>query len=261
MGDFSQPALSTSRKKEKKMQNSRTTPLITDIENLSIGYYLETSSFERLIIKHGFGSIWQQFYEYTRDNRRGIILGHNHKPGDCKDALILLIERLYETEKELLNKILFHIFKGFIDWNYNDLELNEIFEDLNLIDFPEEWLKDLKDTYLEKNRIILDNKKFDKIEEAIDEHIKINDSEILKAKKSEWIRLIEVSELNEAIKQILEYSKLQTKLSLRNEMINQSSRLHRIQKKFREGIIDIDTENLELNKINKAVIEIIDNIE
>lgn len=242
------------------MRNSKITPLITDIEKLSIGYYMETSTFERLTVKHGFGSIWQQFYEYTRDNRKGIILGHNHKPGDCKKALILLIERLYETERELLNKILFYTISGFIDCNYNELELNDVFEDLEIIKFPEEWLKELNDKYIQKIKIILDNKKLDQVEELINEEKLIKVSEILAAKKSEWIRLIETSELNEAIEQILEYSKSQ-KLPLRNELINLSSRLHRIQKKFREGVVDIDTENLELNKINKSILEIIDKLE
>jgi hypothetical protein len=124
---------------------------------------------------------------------------------------------------------------------YNEIELNDIFEDLELIDFPEEWLKGLNDKYIDKNRIILDNKKLEAQEVSFKEEIKIKESEILTAKKSEWFRLIETSELNEAIKQILEYSKSQKELPLINELINQSSRLHRIQKNFREGIIDIST--------------------
>lgn len=244
------------------MQNSRIIPLVTDVEKTSIGYYLETSSFERLIVKQGFGSIWQQFYQYIKDKRRVVAIGHNHKPGDCKDAFIFLIERLYETEKELLNKILYHTFKGFIEWNNNEMDLNDILEDLKLIDFPEDWNNDLKQKYLDKTQAILDhNKSLEQIEDESGEEMRIQESELLKVKKSEWIRLIEISELSEVVKQMLEYSKSQENIALRNELINQSSRLHRVQKQFREGIIDIDTENLEINKINKAVLEIIDKIE
>lgn len=242
------------------MQNSKIVPLTTDIRKLSIGYYLETSEFERLTVVNGFGSIWQQFYDYIKENRRGIIIGHNHKPGDCKNALILLIERLSETEKELLNKILFHTFKGFIEWNRNEVNLNEIFEDLELISFPKAWLDDLRDRFLEKNRIILDYKKLEQVHNKFDTKVKIKKSEILTVEKYEWIRLVEKAELEEVIKRISEYSKTQKNKSLRNEIINQSSRLYRIQKKAREGIIDIDTENREMNKINKAVLEIIDKI-
>lgn len=242
------------------MSESKLKPLITDIENISIGYYLETSSFERLSIKNGFDSIWQQFYEYEKENRLGIILGHNHKPGDCKNALILIIKRLFINEKELLNKILYHTFKGFIDWNFNEIDLYNIFEDLQILDFPEDCLKELRQKYIVKNEVILNNKKIAKLEEDLSEDMKIQKSEIISAKKSEWLRLVQTSELEEVIKQLSEYCENNSTKTNRDEVINLSARFYRIQSKVREQIINIDIENRELNKINKAIIEIIDKI-
>ena len=243
------------------MKNSEIAPLITDIKKLSIGYYLKTSSFERLAIKNGFGLIWQQFYTYIVDNRTSFVVDFDHKAWDCHDAFILLIEKLHDTDKKSLHKILFHTLMGFMDWNYDELDFHDIFEDLELIDFPQNWLKELSQKHMDRTRMILDNKKIEKIGCRFDDEITTKGSEILMQKKAEWIRLVEEFELSEVIKQILEYSKGENKVSLRNELINQSSRLNRIQRKAREGIIDIDIENLELNKINKAIIEIIDLIE
>jgi len=242
------------------MSESKVRPLITDIKSISIGYYLETSSFERLSIKNGFDSIWQQFYEYEKENRLGIILGHNHKPGDCKNALILIIKRLYVNEKELLHKILYHTFKGFLDWNFNEVNLENIFKDLQLLDFPENWLNELKRKYIAKNEIILKNRKHVELKENLLEGMEIQKGEILAAKKSEWLRLVEISELEETIKQLLEYCKNHPTGTIKDEVTNLSSRFHRIQRRVRKDIIDFDTENRELNKINNIIIQIIHKI-
>ena len=242
------------------MKNSEIVPLITDIKKLPIGYYLESSDYERLAVKQGFGKIWQQFYKYFEDKRKGRFSDYNSKPGDCKNALILIIERLYETEKDLLNKILYSTFLGYTDWNFNEIDLSEILEDLKLINFPKNWLKNIEDNYLAKNRMALDNKKIDSIGSKLDKEVLIKESEILKANKSEWIRLMSKAKTKEVITQLIDYTINSDLVSIKNELINQSSRFHRIQDKVREGIIDIDTENLEMNKINKAILGLIEKI-
>ena len=241
--------------------DAKIVPLITDIEKIPIGNYLETSKFERLAARNGFGPIWQQFYKHAVDNRSVFMLDYDHKSGDCETALIHLIETSYQNNRDVLHKILYHILKGFIDWNYNEIELNEIFDDLEIIDFPSNLLDELKQRYLDKTRIILDHKKLTEVNDPINDEQKIKKSEVLDAKATEWIRLVSTSELDEVINQMLEYCSYENVNSLLfNELINLSSRLHRIQKKVREGTIDIDTENMEINKINVATIEMIDKI-
>ncbi|MEZ4776003.1 MAG: hypothetical protein R3D00_22690 [Bacteroidia bacterium] len=244
------------------MNKTAITPLITDIKKLPIGPYLATSGFERLIVKNGMGPMWNLFYDTVKKDHRVFILGYDFKPGVCKNTLILIINELFDSDKEILNKILFHVFHGYIEWNYNEIDLSDLFEDLVLIDFPDKWLKELKIKYLNKNQIILKNIELNGEDEGrVNEDLKLTETEIFAANKSVWRKLIEKAKLKDAMKEIIEYAESVKDVKLRDELILQSAMLTHIENKSREGTIDLETESMELRKINKAILEVINNLE
>ncbi|MEZ5040301.1 MAG: hypothetical protein R2828_10425 [Saprospiraceae bacterium] len=236
--------------------------MISDIDNLEIGNFLASSEYERIAIRQGFGDAWQKASRMAQSNRMVFMVGHDHKPGDSKDAFILLMDSFYRTDQDLFDKFVYSSLKGFVNWNYNEIELDNIFEDLKLLEFPGDWLTDLYSIYLEKVRLILNNKKLDAQlnPEDVDEEFLIKENELLKAQKRSWIQQLSKAEIEKVIDQILEYATKTDDSALLEKIINQSSRFHRIKNKVRDGTINFDTETLEVNKVNKALIALIEGI-
>ena len=89
----------------------------------------------------------------------------------------------------------------------------------------------------------------------------INDVlESIEKKKIEWIEKISIAETEDVITDMRNFTLKTGNDDLIEEIVNQSQRWHRLQKKIRNNVLDSDKENIESNKINKALIQIINTL-
>ncbi len=240
--------------------DSKIKPLISDLKKTNIDYYLASSNFERLTVRHGFDSLWDNAFREAERNRSVVWLGEDHKAWDSEEALILLLDRSFRAKRETFDQIVFIIFSGYIDWVENSIEMDDIFSDLEILDFPNDWFNEMKEKYeAKREKIRVREAKKLKAEEKINER-KIDFLAILETKRVEWIDKISMAKTEEAITDLKNFA-LETKNDdLIEEIVNQSQRWFRLQRKIRDNVLDSDKEQIESNKVNKALLEIINTL-
>lgn len=241
--------------------NSKIKPLISDLEKTNIGSYLASSGFERLTVTEGFDTMWDAFYRVAEKKRRGIFLVKDIKRLNSEYTLVLLLNGAFQQDQEIFYAYVYIIFSGYIDWVKNLVEMEDIFSDLEILDFPIKSLIEMKENYNTKvNEIKSQEVKRIKVKEKEEEN-KIDFLAIIKTKKDEWIDKISIAKTEETITELKDFA-LETKNNdLIGEIINQSQRWHRLQRKIRDNVLDLDKEQIECNKINKALLEIISTLE
>lgn len=83
---------------------------------------------------------------------------------------------------------------------------------------------------------------------------------VIEKKRIEWIENISIAKTEDVISDMRSFALKTGNDDLIEEIVNQSQRWHRLQKKIRDNVLDTDKENIESNKINKAIIQIINTL-
>lgn len=232
-------------------------PFVSDFMDLPIGEFLTSSTFERNVIKWGFGDIWQVALEKV-ENSGILVLGFDMSSSNSKKAFLKIVDTLYSTSREdVLHKFVYNTLITFIEWNQNPFELREVIEDLKLLSFPNEMVDEL-DRSFQQHIKITESRKEKSIQRVDSKQFKISDSEILSIKKNEWINLLSKAKIEQVIEAIISYLK-ETNTD-QSDIINLSSRYYRLQKKVNDRIINSDEEDVEMNRINKSIVTLINNI-
>lgn len=241
--------------------DSKLKPLISDLKKTNIDSYLATSIFERLTVKLGFSELWDDVLREAESNRRVFVLGMDHKRGDSERALFTLLDWSFRGERELFDKLVYSILQGYILWVENNTKLEDVFVDLEILHFSKEWLENLRELYSQRIKDIEQKEKLKLEKQELEKVDRIESSAIIKAKKVEWIDKLSRAELEFVLEELKNYAIENSLTHLIKEIVNQSQRWFRLQRKVRDGVIDLDDEQKEANKINKAVLEIISSIE
>lgn len=238
--------------------NSRLRPLISDIDKSGIGYYLVTSNYERIMVFNGFEEVWQEGIKVVDKERRVISLLHDERPYDAEKAFKFIINLFFDHNIGLFYRYLHVTLKGYIEWGDNERDLDDIFKDLMILDFPDNSLTELLELRRKKNTAIKAKKNSEELLEADDI---IEKRKVLSEKKLGWSKLIRKAKIEDLIDEICIYSDDSGKPSLREDITNISARYYRVKDKAIAGIIGLDAENLEMNKINKALTDLISKID
>lgn len=240
--------------------DSKIKPLISDLKETNIDSYLASSNFERLTVRHGFDSLWDYAFREAERNRRVVWLGKDHKKWDSEGALILLLDRAFKENKETFEQLVHVIFSGYINWIENEVDLEDIFSDLEILSFPEDWLNEMIDKHRSKSKEIRIREAKKLKEQDEESQNKIDFLAILETKRIEWIDKISMAKTEEAISDLKNFALEIKNDDLIGEIVNQSQRWFGLQRKVRENILDSDKEQIECNKINKALLEIINTL-
>ncbi len=227
--------------------NPKIKPLYRDLIDLGIGNYLTTIEFDRHCIRNNLQTLWQKALgAWDSENRS--FASWDTTIYDRENTLRILFNWISKTHHSDINTVVFIIIDGFIDWNNQRFSFDQISEDLELINFPKESI--------EKLRL-----KIEKLEESKKYKNKIinepEKNEFLETNKTEMIDNISKAEIQSVIDELIAYSKKNNLIEIMKEVVNLSSRWNRVKKSFNKGIIEDRDKNLEINKINNELLEIV----
>jgi hypothetical protein len=120
-------------------------PLVKDLQDLHIGYYLKTNRFKKFMVKHGWHEIWNSVYNEAKKSRNYFSVDLDHEPFDCQDGLTILFNSAYNRNRDLFYEIVFEVIKQFGDWDEKEIQLpyDTLIEDFELIGFPQDFIEAL----------------------------------------------------------------------------------------------------------------------
>lgn len=240
--------------------NSKIKPFISDLRRTNIGDYLASSEFERLAIVKRIDVLWDKVFREAQRNKV-CISTDDKKSSDALEALILLLNSGFRANPYELNEIICIIFSGYIDWMNRPVKMDDIFADLEILDFPSDWLREMRKKYeIKITALNAQQKQQLKVQEK-KKQLQIDFLTILSNKRDNWINKIATAKTEEAINDMRDFALKTNHDDLIEEMVNQSQRWFRLQRKIRDGIIGADKEQMECSKINKALLQIINSLQ
>lgn len=119
-------------------------PLINDLNDLHIGYYLKTNQFKKFCVRNGIENIWSEAFTLAKDARTYFSLDLDHEPFDCQDALILLLNYYFNNNRVSFHEIVSRIVTDFVHWSSDKIDLTPIIEDFELLKFPDNFIRELQ---------------------------------------------------------------------------------------------------------------------
>jgi len=120
-------------------------PLINDLNDMHIGYYLKTNQFKKFCVRNSIQDIWSQAFTIAKDARTYFSFDLDHEPFDCQDALILLFNHYFLNDKENFFTISSQIITSFIHWLSKKPDIDLLVEDFEILKFPDNFLRELKE--------------------------------------------------------------------------------------------------------------------
>lgn len=231
-------------------------PLYRDLKDLNIGIYLASTDFDRYALKNGINYIWNKAIEtYDRENTVMFITVTDTTTWDREEALRILMNWSIRSSQLEFNAIIFTIIRGFIEWSSKILILDNVFEDLTLAGLPVEKINELTNLHsTRKNLITTIDESFVKLENK--QNVTAHDNYI-ESKRTAWIDQIALGGTEGALVDIKNYASEKNDLSLVKVIANLSSRWHRYNGNYVKGLIKNEDKEMEINKINEALIDLI----
>ncbi|MEM9921954.1 MAG: hypothetical protein AAF990_27865 [Bacteroidota bacterium] len=245
--------------------------------------FLVTDTFNRFLIKKGFDATWNLYfldaqrrgpYGMTEDQKTRAILGES--------ALSNLLTDLYNSTnnktKALLTKpnlrklpiyvefkdFLFDLLTVFIHWKIDFSTFHNVFEDLALCNFPKPLLEELKEQVQLKQLIPTSTQATppSKPTQAPQPTNKAHPKPPARPKKivvdqAKLIELVSQHKLDEVIKTLLDLAKRSGNTTHLKTAVNLSARWRRIKEKEQRNLISTREADIEINKINEGMIDLI----
>ncbi len=235
-------------------------PLYRDLRGLNIGIYLASVDFDRHCLKHGLETLWQMAIKANADEKRRMFLVQPYGPyNDKENALRILLNLTFKSALNDFFSIVEIILSGFIISLNKIQNFDNIFEDLNLINFPSEKVDELQKIHFEYQA------KIGAIEFS-KHQIKEKDEEFpqpkifLESKKTAWIEMIAKADIQSVLEDMINYATVNKEITLMKQIVNLSSRWYSISQSDHNGTVSIDDKSREINKINNSLIDLILNL-
>lgn len=184
----------------------------------------------------------------------------DHQKYDTEEAMSLILNLFFQQEKESFNIFLSKMLEGFVKWSKVSINMKSVFEDLALVNFPDEKITALKEILEQKQIEWKESEKSEKqskVEKAKVPAIKNYPPEKLKANKKKWIKLIAASKLEEVIEEIFEFSEEIEDYHILKDVVLQSSRMTELKMQFNQNVLSDESYRIEKNKIISALIDMI----
>lgn len=242
--------------------------LVADLEKIDFASFLITIEFDRYCIENGIEELWDYFYQKIVV----VVVKSNFifftRKRHCYEALNLLLDHLFRLKpiKEFrlkpikeFNDVIHILLEGFIQWNEKEINLDDIFKDLSLINFPEAALDNLKNLHQNKQEKIKTNQK-NIIAHKEPDIVESPKNLVSQNQKENWINKIaedDVETVIDELKKLIAHKSYQNK---QNEIVNLTSRWHRLEKSRMNNTQSFDEINRESNQINEALLSFIKNL-
>lgn len=112
-------------------------PLFEDLKRLNLGQFLLSQDFKRYCIKINFEESWRNAFKHAKSERRYFCVDIDHDLFDSIDALGLILNRLYQSDKDNFFGFVHDLLLIYTQWSKNDLRVKDILDDLALLSAPE----------------------------------------------------------------------------------------------------------------------------
>ena len=122
------------RKNQKLMRDlePKIKPLYRDLKEEVKVYNLASTDFDRYALKNNLEKIWNQAIEaYERENSV-VMFGYDMTSFDRQEALRIMMNWAIRSSQSDFNTIISIILSGFIEWNNKEIDLEKVFEYLEL---------------------------------------------------------------------------------------------------------------------------------
>ena len=77
-------------------------PLLEDLGRVLSGDFLISTEYKRWMVERDLDELWGNCLQYVRDNRKYFMVGFNHDAHDAKEAFDVMLNFIFEQNKELL---------------------------------------------------------------------------------------------------------------------------------------------------------------
>lgn len=140
-------------------------PIINTLRETNIGYFLASKEFERFCVTIGFQDNWSHAYEFAKNKRSFVALSIDHKPFDCVDALVALLNTYFEKKLSSFYFLLYNVVAQYQNWPNREYEIDFISlkSDLEAIKADVEYINEI----LKLEKIELK----DNIEQSVSENV------------------------------------------------------------------------------------------
>lgn len=163
-----------------KIINSEIKPLVANLTRINIGSFIvaAANNFDILLFEHNFDTLWEKSKQQIRKDNLLAFIGPNRFE-DYEKAFMLILDFLWEKNKENFYNLLGITLKEFIIWDKGKTDLKTVIENLKNLNMP------ISD-YMENQYIndIKENKS------------EIMNKNLLKAKLKEWKEQLYNSDAN-----------------------------------------------------------------
>jgi Effector-associated domain 11 len=220
----------------------------TDLMELEISFYIESTHFSRLCITHEFLDIWEIYFDealsYEKDDFIPISVTNNN-------ALYLFFKDYIKKDFDKFQFYVMIILVDFIENSNSEINLNNVIKDLKLLKFNPIQLEFIEITYLNhrKEKSLINKENLSKKDE-----VKLPNPSF-GTKKKDWKKSISKSDIQKVVDDIIEFG-----VDNENDIIALSSRWNSLQNKYHKGIMKDDDFGIENNKIVHALLDFIKNM-
>ena len=123
--------------------NPQIEPFVNCIKKLNIGDYIISDDFKRYCIKNRIEQVWDTAYQKVQEDRRYFSPDIDHAYLDSIAATVVLLNALWQERKEHFYAFSADLLTDFSEWSGQVIDMTEISKDLELLNFPDEYKKNL----------------------------------------------------------------------------------------------------------------------
>lgn len=110
--------------------NTRIQPLLEDLGRIIHGEFLMSTDYKRWLVEHHLDEPWSRCVSHVKSTRNYVILGFDHDASDAEDALDLLINAIFERQREKLPTFLLDLLSLYASVKIAYVDVTDIKKDM-----------------------------------------------------------------------------------------------------------------------------------
>jgi predicted nucleotide-binding protein len=115
--------------------------LYNDLIKLSIGTFLVSREFKRMLLKFEYHEIWQGVKKVAENDRNFISTGMNHEKYDSEKGLILILNHIDKDPE--IKKFLYNLILSFIAFKKEKTNFEDLVDSIDLLGFDDQFRNEI----------------------------------------------------------------------------------------------------------------------
>lgn len=123
--------------------NTKIQPLIEDVGRIIPGTFLKSTDYKRWLVERDLDKVWAQIFSQVEANRNYFAMGYDHLAADSSDALVYLLNLIFEQSKDSLPDFLVDLLSFYTYQETAYIDVTDIKKDLLAAGYSEEQVSQL----------------------------------------------------------------------------------------------------------------------